>query len=398
MGAWEQGSVGRLGAHRWSTAAAGAVLTIATLRRATVGIRAVRRARTLPDLDEPVSVGFGTHVLVPVRGEPRETVQATALWWRRSGAERVSFVVTSEEECSVAAEALLAVPGSRVVMTAGRTKGGQLNEASHSLDEDDRWIAIFDCDSRPIGCIGSHGDAPITVSPVLYRAGGTGRSAAFLEGFALAQTVWSLGFEVGMASRRRLWYAVGHGLVLDARLLHEGCFGETLLTEDLDLGYRLSADGIRVGEAQFCDVSSAFTSIPQHMGGVGRWFMGDLQAVGHQHGTAAVARTLELLTTWLAGPALVAWASFTLKRSHPAVAAATCAALIGATVLPAEAVRRVVWPIVGTRETGLSSLEVAAGVLVRPFVDSVACASGVVKFCAGRRLHTSASAKAAPLP
>jgi hypothetical protein len=378
---------------------ASVVLATTVVRKVTVGVRAVRRAerlaKRLAERPAGVAVSGQVAVLIPVKGEP-DQAEASARWWAEQDVADVWFVTSECERPSMTYRRLSGLPGTRVLHVSSPNKAGQLNDALACLPDHVTAVAVFDSDSRPVGVIGLGSRSHVTVGPVLYRTNFSAPHSAFGEGLALSQTVWSLGFETDMGMRRRLWYTVGHGLVLYENVISGTTFDETLLTEDLGLGYRLSR-GRSTEEGSFVDVSLFFSSPGPFVEGIGRWFTGDLQAVLRQDRSPVVAvRALELVATWFLGPPLVLAAIARLAREDTRLGLACATIVVAAVVGPAELVRREVWPQLGI-EGGFGRAVVAGmGVLARPALDVVACAAGIRRYLAGTSVHQTASRKPAP--
>jgi hypothetical protein len=374
---------------------AAAVVTAALVRRSMVGIRAVDRASHLADRHCKVSTSDNTIVFVPVKGEP-DQAEASARWWAEQGVAEVWFVTSETEQPPLTRQRLAAVPGTKVFREPSANKAGQLNDALDRLHDEVEAVAFFDSDSRPSGNVNLSEHSLVTIAPSLYRTNFSSPHRAFAEGLALAQTVWSLGFEASMGKRRRLWYTVGHGLIVDRSILGQTTFDETLLVEDLGLGYRLSP-GLTAAEGQFTDTSLFFASAGAYFEGIGRWFIGDLQAVLRQGRTPLVmVRAIELVTTWLFGPALVSWALFQLALADRRLALAATSTLAAMTVVPAELVRRRVWPRLGIDGGYRRAMVAGFGVLARPYLDMAACTFGTFQFAFKENTHETASKKPPP--
>lgn len=372
-----------------------AVLGVALMRRSFFGAKAVGRAAHLAGQHTPVTVSDGILVLIPVKGEP-DQAEASARWWMAQDVADVWFVTSETEQPPLTHRRLASIPGVKVFRGQAANKAGQINNALADIPSDLKAVAFFDSDSRPVGSVALMPRSLVTVGPSLYRSNFSSPHFAFTEGLALAQTIWSLGFEADMGDRRRLWYTVGHGLVLGRVVLGEKTFDDSLLVEDLEFGYRLSPRS-SAKEGHFQDVSLFFASPSTYMEGIGRWFVGDLQAVLRQGASPlVVVRAFELAATWLLGPTLASLSVLRLAREDSRWGAGSGLLLAVVTVLPAELVRRRVWPLLGVDGGFRRATAAGVGVLARPWLDSIACTVGLFRFAFKKRSHSTASAKPTP--
>jgi hypothetical protein len=217
------------------------------------------------------------------------------------------------------------------------SKGALINAlvASGGLD-DTTTVTVYDADSRPTGLRHAVGaDRPVSQQLSLYRA--SPHAGPFWQGCAANQTAWALGYEHRRLKRSRTHYLVGHGLTIDVEELRRWPLRPGLPGEDLLLGYQLSAAGRRTAVSPALDVAGIPESVPEFVRQSGRWFAGEVSALGAVARTASpsprlvallAGRTLGLLF-WLVGPWLTLAAAATLARGpRPlracAVAAAAC--------------------------------------------------------------------------
>lgn len=180
----------------------------------------------------------------------------------------------------------------------------QLNYAFLSLREEidnDDLIGLYNADSRP---------HPKTLSWVIEKHQ-KGRSEVFqqygnylenfssistrrwgfiLQGAALWQVRWSVGFEIYNALKQKhitnsdslnypFNYCIGHGLILNKTALEKiGGFDQVTFNEDAILGLRLCNNGEKITPIPYFDLSNTPDSINGYMTQQSNWFRGPFEA------------------------------------------------------------------------------------------------------------------------
>lgn len=204
------------------------------------------------------------------------------------------------------------------------SKANQLNWVMDKYAGDTDYFAVFDADSRPdlrgiSFVLQAKNRTAIFQMPSIYTPHALNTLAS--KSLAVFQTRWSYCFEI---PKWRLWqnnpqkqhvmYTVGHGLFL----LNIIRFSEHTISEDLELGYRLSAQRTTMTLVPFFDYALVpqkfITSIIQSS----RWYYGELLApitFWQQYKDSSLKRSLDYayratvryiqILLWMVGPVLV---------------------------------------------------------------------------------------------
>jgi hypothetical protein len=176
-------------------------------------------------------------------------------------------------------------------------KADQLNWAIQQIsskvpDEDDRltYFGVFDVDSRPqpeaIEAV-LYGEEAVYQQPSIYLENYR-RIGSFQKVGALLQTKWELCRNIPVLlenyhryqqkhSIHSLPTCTGHGLFLRSDIIHRwGSFCTKILTEDLELGYRLAFNRVPITLLKAVDFTgyapTSLKTIPQ----TSRWFSGEV--------------------------------------------------------------------------------------------------------------------------
>jgi hypothetical protein len=333
-------------------------------------------------------------ILVPAWAEPEAAVMAWQFWkeqHRRSGVAFALVLSENDPESQSALATALATADlnspESVLVTGGTSKAELVTASAIGLGDVAKGIMVFDSDSRPGGLINVQ--RAVVTMPSVYRVTPTPCSF-FLAGSAAWQTCWSLGFEHGMASRRRMWYVVGHGIGIERRRLLDVGLNSDALAEDLLLGYRLSellpSEEVLASDTAF-DIAQWPASLNEQTRMVARWFWGDVQAAWSRRPARPILaplRVFELVITWLLGPiAGLLGFILLLADEHFAEAAAAAGAFVVLSVAPSILLGRQLLPAGRRKGTGthpsaadrfsarlLSRLLLIPGLVARPFIDA----------------------------
>lgn len=202
------------------------------------------------------------------------------------------------------------------------TKAKQLNWVMKKYKDQTDYFAIFDADSRPDVrgiqyVMQAKKRAAVFQMPSIYLPHPSKSLAS--KTLAVFQTRWSYCFEIpkwqtwqNHPNISHVMYVVGHGLFLQNNIR----LSEQTITEDLELGYRLSAQRAPLILIPFFDyalVPQKFTTAIKQSS---RWYYGELlaPAVFRQHFRGAnniiryvyncIIRYIQILL-WMLGPLLV---------------------------------------------------------------------------------------------
>lgn len=272
-------------------------------------------------------------VLLPIYQEVQIIIQTFDYFYRIADKLNVKIIfITTELEghtannaTYIAAKKIIGEKGNVMLEhypKACGSKANQLNWIMEKYKDQADYFSIFDADSRPdekgIQYVMQSKKKPAVFQmPSIYLPHESNSLAS--KTLAVFQTKWSYCFEI---PKWRTWqdhsmsshvmYLVGHGLFLrnDIRL------SEQTITEDLELGYRLSAQRATLVVVPFFDnafVPQKFiTAVVQSS----RWYYGELLApvTFRQHSKDAhnvmryvnlcMIRYLQILL-WMLGPILV---------------------------------------------------------------------------------------------
>ncbi|MDP5182329.1 glycosyltransferase family 2 protein [Blastococcus sp. BMG 814] len=303
---------------------------LVSARRAILAVVAWRRTAG-PAYEVPGSEA----VVVPVLDCPEQAVRSLE-HHSRMGSGGALWFAASARDCCGTAEALGAA-GAQVVV-APRTAAGkaaQVNWAVRQIPPTD-WITVYDVDSAPATArlaIGRRAaNLDVVTRRCVYRPAG---ESPFWNGVALAQTWWGVTYESGKWLGRR-WYLVGHGVTIRRELLEREPLDESATAEDLAYGYRISAQGKRVGLSPDADRALSPDGFREYVRQARRWFYGDVQATRELDEPSRTIRRAELLWDWLAAPVLTPIALL----HAPALAPLGVLKLLAATAMAGTAAAR----------------------------------------------------------
>ncbi len=201
-------------------------------------------------------------------------------------------------------------------------KASQLNWAMKKLGPHVKYFAIFDADSRPdfrglLYVKNSRLQPDVFQMPTVYRPHPSESLAS--KALAVFQTRWTYCFEI---PKWQQWqnnpntsypmYLVGHGIFLKNGI-H---FSEDTLTEDLELGYRLSAKRAQLNLVPYFDYATTPRKLYMAIIQSSRWYYGELFSLGSFiklskqsdniifYMCRATIRYVQILL-WMLGPVLV---------------------------------------------------------------------------------------------
>lgn len=176
-------------------------------------------------------------------------------------------------------------------------KADQLNWAMQQIlaeesDEDDRltYFGIYDVDSRPepmaIEAV-LYGEEAIYQQPSIYLENYT-RIDTFQKVGALLQTKWELCRNIPVFLENYQQYhqkhnicslptCTGHGLFIRSDIFHKwGLFDTKVLTEDLELGYRLAFHRVPITLLKAVDFTGYAPTYLATISQTSRWFSGEI--------------------------------------------------------------------------------------------------------------------------
>ncbi len=172
-----------------------------------------------------------------------------------------------------------------------RTKGELVTFAVSQLDSLSympHYFGIYDFDSRPdrrtlllLGSLLDENLPEVIQQPSLYTAPVAWRLSTL---DAIAQSLWTLSFELPLWTRQRtgstpMHYVVGHGLFLSRSVLARFPLPGGVLVEDLTYGYRLWCEGIRPTILPCFDVAGVPALGRELLRQKAKWYCGSLQAL-----------------------------------------------------------------------------------------------------------------------
>jgi len=274
-------------------------------------------------------------LLIPMYQETKIVAQTFKYFYEVSRSCNVKVIfVTTELEGSVADNqthlALRKLVGNKRSILlehyseAHGSKAHQLNMVMEKYKDQTDYFAVFDADSRP------------DVRGIQYVQGAVQRTDVFQmpstylphpsnalasQTMAVFQTRWSYCFEIprwlawqSNPGDSHIMYTVGHGLFIQNSIR----FSEKTIAEDLELGYRLAAQGATLSIVPFFDYALVpqrfITAVVQSS----RWYYGELLAPAifwryatdartkHRaaYGYHSIIRYVQILL-WMLGPILV---------------------------------------------------------------------------------------------
>jgi hypothetical protein len=250
-------------------------------------------------------------VVIAVYREEKVIEETVAHFRKHFGGVPVFYVTTGKEE-RAGTRLRLERLGERIIHCP-HLEGNKATQLNYALNlllrySDFELFAFYDADSRPEFPEAAPLPEPtISQQPCLYLEN-FHRLGFLMRGSALYQSRWSWGFERPMWLHREVKYCVGHGLVVDRRVLGELRFREDTLTEDIAFGTEASLRRIRFRVLQSVDRAEHASTLRVFALQNGRWFAGSLwsgfQLLRRNPSLALLARQVELLF-WPASP--VVW-------------------------------------------------------------------------------------------
>jgi cellulose synthase/poly-beta-1,6-N-acetylglucosamine synthase-like glycosyltransferase len=204
------------------------------------------------------------------------------------------------------------------------SKAAQVNAVMNDYKNKTDYFAIFDADSRPDPrgiqfVLQSDRQTDVFQMPSVYLPHKTKTMAS--QTMAVFQTKWSYCFEIpkwrkwqNRADKPHVMYIVGHGLFIKNHIR----FSENTITEDLELGYRLSARCATMTLVPYFDYARVPQKFVIAVIQSSRWYYGELLSplsfwkyapdanIGHrsEYATRSVIRYAQILL-WMVGPVFV---------------------------------------------------------------------------------------------
>lgn len=342
--------------HRAKSTSAG-ILRVSRVERSA--------RRSIPS---PVPLG-GAPLVVAYTGEYDQARGFAA--WTEPSKSRVIIATTSTNPCVAASDEQSNRKALgrwfEVVETQRLTKGSKVEAARSHIPN--RGIWLFDIDSRPLffdSFSAPHSNA--VQLPSVYLC----PFPSLLSGLALAQTIWSFGYEQTALQRKR-HYLVGHGLYLPPGF--PGLSGDHL-AEDLELGYRATGKGFRVdsGFSTGIDLALSPSTISRYMRQSQRWMRGEFAAIASASGPLfRCLRRLEVVLTWSGEAAAVLVGLALLYVSgRPTWSIALMSAWLLVLLSPLVVLNQY-HRLAACRSdvTGRPLFSIAAGLVLKPFIDTL---------------------------
>lgn len=274
-------------------------------------------------------------ILIPMYRETKIAAQTFKYFYEiaRSCNIKVIFVTTEVEGRTADNQTYLALRRlignkSNILLehypeTRG-SKASQLNVVMDKYKDQADYFAIFDADSRPdvrgIQYVMQAGrKIDVFQMPSVYLPHPSNTLAS--QTMAAFQTRWSYCFEIpkwrnwqANPGSSHVMYTVGHGLFIQNRIR----FSEQTIAEDLELGYRLAAQGATLSIVPFFDYALVPQKFVTAIVQSARWYYGELLAfvtfwrhatdTRTQHrvvyGYHSIIRYAQILL-WMLGPVLV---------------------------------------------------------------------------------------------
>jgi cellulose synthase/poly-beta-1,6-N-acetylglucosamine synthase-like glycosyltransferase len=213
------------------------------------------------------------------------------------------------------------------------SKAEQLNWAIEKYRSSADYFAIFDADSRPDirgiqYVLGTERPSDIFQMPTIYLPHRSNTLAS--QAIAVFQTRWSYCFEIpkwrawqNHPNTARVMYLVGHGLFVSNNFR----FSEQTITEDLELGYRLSSQRATLTVVPFFDYALVPRKFRTAILQSSRWYYGELLSPINfwqraKESNSIIQFTLRFIIRysqillWMIGPLLVA-ASIVVVAPNP---------------------------------------------------------------------------------
>jgi cellulose synthase/poly-beta-1,6-N-acetylglucosamine synthase-like glycosyltransferase len=206
---------------------------------------------------------------------------------------KIIFITTEVEGSTATNETYLSVKKmigkkSNVLLEhypqARGSKANQLNYVMQKYEAQADYFAVFDVDSRPDirgiqHVMQAANKTDIFQMPSIYLPHPSNSLAS--QTMAVFQTRWSYGFEI---PKWRTWqdhpqsshvmYVVGHGLFMQNHIR----FAEQTIAEDLELGYRLSAQSATLSVVPYFDRALVPQNFRTAIIQSSRWYYGELLA------------------------------------------------------------------------------------------------------------------------
>ena len=213
------------------------------------------------------------------------------------------------------------------------SKASQLNLVMEKYKDQTDYFAIFDADSRPDirgiqYVMQAAKKTNVFQMPSVYLPHQSNTLSS--QSMANFQTRWSYCFEIpkwrtwqDQPHRSQVMYVVGHGLFVQTDIR----FSEQTIAEDLELGYRLSAQRATLSVVPFFDYALVPRKFTTTIIQSSRWYYGELLAPATfwkhvrisnnavQYIYRCVIRYAQILL-WMLGPILII-ASLITAASHP---------------------------------------------------------------------------------
>ncbi len=165
-------------------------------------------------------------------------------------------------------------------------KAEQINIALKDIQrcEKEVIVGIYDIDSRPDKNVFDYvknNEIQIGQQLTLYDANLSDLNPLSLAG-ALHQTSWAIGFEMFnfFFPKKRLVYAIGHGLFLSTETLKVcGLFEEKCMTEDLMYGYKASVAKRKFHVVPYFEHAKFVKTAREFISQSARWYAGELELI-----------------------------------------------------------------------------------------------------------------------
>lgn len=284
-------------------------------------------------------------ILLPIYNETQIVAQTFSYFYQVASKLNVKIIfITTEVEGSTSEnETYLLVKkmiGKKVNLSLEHypksrgSKANQLNWVMEKRKDQADYFAIFDADSRPDikgiqYVLQAVTKTNVFQMPSIYLPHRSNSLAS--KTMAVFQTRWSYCFEIPKwrawqdhPSSQHVMYTVGHGLFVQNHIR----LSEQTITEDLELGYRLSAQRATLAVVPFFDYALAPQKFATAIMQSSRWYYGELLAPAIfwrqarksttnstlLYAYRCLIRYLQILL-WMLGPMLVITSLF-IAASH----------------------------------------------------------------------------------
>ena len=347
---------------RWTGTAATLILSSLWVRDALVFVRSAMALRAVARGTSGRGLGDNegdSPCVIAARGERALATQGVSHLARLG---RHANVVIPTEEIDEAR----AADESGAFLGAPHTSKRDLVEW-YRRAHPDAGFWLFDSDSRPTA-------VPVPRDVARFQQMGSiyWSRDPVMSGLAFLQTCVSLGEELPRIDRGRCFYVVGHGLYIPPQPSQP--FPDHL-TEDVALGYLLSASGTAVNVTRpidGCDFAQAPVDLRTHVRQARRWMAGDFAATKLLSWSCRLKRRLELRVTWTHRfVAVFALLAVSVATADTTVLVGLCAVWslrFTCRILAIRSYLRVV-----PRQSGARSYaRFGAGVCLKPALDAIA--------------------------